>query len=282
MNRKLIEKTGFAAEEIKKIYESKKGSTHWDKKVGVVLGSGLSDLLDDPDCLDIPYSTITAFPQSSVAGHKNVLKITDTSIIFCGRFHYYEGFAMEEVVLPTFLLHALGVKKMVVTNAAGAVNAEFQPGDFVIINDHINMMGNNPLIGPNDDTVGPRFPDMSQAYNRKLSAYFEKAYQTVNPKDSRLQHGVYIGLTGPTYETPAEVRMLRTLGADMVGMSTVPEVIAANYLGMKVAGMSYITNMATGILDQPLSHDEVLDTGRKVKKDLSLVLKEAVKGIYEG
>jgi purine-nucleoside phosphorylase len=191
-----------------------------------------------------------------------------------GRFHYYEGYSMEQVTFPVRVMKKIGVEKLFVTNAAGGINEGFDPGDLMIIEDHINMMGNNPLIGPNDDELGPRFPDMSQAYNRELIAHAE---QCANDLALSIQKGVYIGNTGPSYETGAEIRMLRTLGGDAVGMSTVPEVIVANHTGLKVLGISCISNMAAGILDQPLSHDEVMETTEKVKQNFLNFVKQIVK-----
>jgi len=173
-----------------------------------------------------------------------------------GRVHYYEGHPMDDVVLPTFILHRLGVRTLIVTNASGAINRSYSPGELVLIKDHINLMGVHPLRGPNPD-LGPRFPDMTSAWDPAL----RRAAQAVSPKP--LPEGVYAALQGPTYETPAEVRMLATLGADLVGMSTVPEAIVANYLGMKVLGISCATNMAAGILDQPLNHLEVIEQGKE-------------------
>ena len=191
-----------------------------------------------------------------------------------GRFHYYEGFTLDEVTFPVRVMKALGIENVIVTNAAGAVNTNFTPGDLMLITDHLNLVGTNPLIGPNNDELGTRFPDMSTAYNPGL---LEIAKNVANKLDLTLQQGVYAWLSGPTYETPAEIRMVRTLGADAVGMSTVPEAIVATHGGMKVLGISCMTNMAAGILDQPLNHDEVIDIAGKVK----VKFVELVKGILK-
>ncbi len=236
-------------------------------KVGIVLGSGLGEFVDRMDGASIPYSEIEGFPLPTVAGHRGLLKFGRQAAVLAGRFHAYEGRSMDEIVLPIFLLAQLGVTHLVLTNAAGAVNTAFKPGNLVLLRDHINLMGQNPLVGPHIEALGPRFPDMSEAYDRKLRALAQEAWH------QSLNEGVYAALLGPTYETPAEIRMLRQIGADMVGMSTVPEAIAANYLGLKVLGISCITNMAAGILDQPLSHEEVLETGRSVASEFAEVLR---------
>jgi purine-nucleoside phosphorylase len=191
-----------------------------------------------------------------------------------GRFHYYEGYSMDQVTFPVRIMKELGVEKLLVTNAAGGINEQFKPGDLMIISDHINMMGNNPLIGPNEEQTGARFPDMSNAYNRELITH---ALNCASNLSLVIQKGVYIGNTGPSYETGAEIRMLRTLGGDAVGMSTVPEVIVANHAGLQVLGISCISNMAAGILDQPLSHDEVMETTEMVKQNFLSFVKEIVK-----
>lgn len=214
----------------------------------------------------IPYSEIPHFPQSTVEGHQGQLvigKLKGKNVIAMqGRFHYYEGYAMEQVTFPVRVMQALGVHSLIVTNAAGGINTNFQPGDLMVITDHINNFGTNPLIGPNEASL-ERFPDMSHAYDR---AYIKKAFEGAKKLDIPLKEGVYAGNTGPTYETPAEVNMLRILGADAVGMSTVPEVIVAKHVGMRVLGISCISNMAAGILNKPLSHEEVIETTERVKE----------------
>lgn len=229
-------------------------------KVGLVLGSGLGDLadtLDDPEV--IPYGDIPHFPQSTVVGHKGNLvagRLAGTSVVAMqGRFHFYEGHALSDVVLPVRVMARLGVETLIVTNAAGGLNEKFEPGDLMLIKDHINMTGTNPLFGPNVDEFGPRFPDMTDAYDPDLR---QLARAVAAEQDVMVQEGVYMGLTGPTYETPAEIRAFRLLGADAVGMSTVPEVIVARHMGVKVLGISCISNMAAGMLPEPLSHDAVV------------------------
>ncbi len=244
-------------------------------KVGLILGSGLGVLADHIEQpVTIAYKDIPYFPQSTVDGHAGELLIGTVQgtavVLMKGRFHMYEGYGPELTAFPVRVMKELGVSTLLVTNAAGGVNTSYSPGDLMLISDHINLTGKNPLIGPNDGELGPRFPDMSQAYSRRLR---ETARQVAAEKGVPLQEGVYAGLLGPSYETPAEIRMLRTLGADAVGMSTVSEVIVARHAGLEVLGISCISNMAAGILDQPLSHAEVMETTDRVReKFLSLVL----------
>ncbi|WP_110932408.1 purine-nucleoside phosphorylase [Paenibacillus bouchesdurhonensis] len=244
-------------------------------KLGLILGSGLGVLAEHiDDAVSIAYQDIPYFPQSTVEGHAGEMLIgtvQGTSVVLMkGRFHMYEGYGPELTAFPVRVMKALGVSKLLVTNAAGGINTSYEPGDLMLISDHINMTGRNPLAGPNDPELGPRFPDMSEAYSRKLR---EIAKQVAYEKDIPLQEGVYVGLLGPSYETPAEIRMFRTLGADAVGMSTVSEVIVARHAGIEVLGISCISNMAAGILDQPLSHEEVIETTDRVReKFLNLVL----------
>ncbi len=193
-----------------------------------------------------------------------------------GRLHFYEGYSLWDVVYPIRTMKLLGVKTLIVTNAAGGINTDYTPGDLMIIKDHINFSGTNPLIGPNLSELGPRFPDMSEPYDKKLINLTENLAKDLEIKT---QKGIYAWLTGPNYETPAEVKMLRTLGADAAGMSTVPEVITAKHAGMRVLGISCITNMASGILDQPLSHVEVIETAAKVEKSFIALLKELIEKI---
>lgn len=237
-------------------------------EVGLILGSGLgvmADSLDNP--VVIPYGDIPHFPASTVAGHAGELVAGEIegkkAVVMKGRFHLYEGYDIKQVTLPIRVMKALGVGTMVITNAAGGINQSFEPGDLMLISDHINFMFRNPLIGPNDDAVGVRFPDMSEPYSGRLRAL---ARQAAASQGLSLREGVYLGLLGPSYETPAEIRMMRTLGADAVGMSTVPEVIAARHAGLEVLGISCISNMAAGILDQPLSHQEVMETAERVRE----------------
>lgn len=235
--------------------------------IGVILGSGLGDYAEAlEDAVKLPYSEIPGFPRSTVAGHAGMwccgTLYGKRVVMMQGRFHYYEGYGMKDVTLPVRVMQKIGVKTLVVTNAAGGVNLGYHPGELMVIGDMFSMTAQNPLIGPNLDAFGPRFPDMSCAFDKELRAL---AHECANDQGFALREGVYAQMTGPTYETPAEIRMLRTLGADAVGMSTVPEVIVARHGGMRVLGISCITNMAAGILDQPLNHAEVTETANRVK-----------------
>jgi purine-nucleoside phosphorylase len=252
-------------------------------KIGLILGSGLGVLADDiENPVKIPYNEIPGFPVSTVEGHAGQLVCGQLSgvevIAMQGRFHYYEGYSMDKVTFPVRVMKELGIERLIVTNAAGGVNESFEPGDLMIITDHINNMGTNPLIGPNDSRFGVRFPDMSEAYSKNLRGIAKEVAEKCN---ITIKEGVYVGNPGPVYETPAEVRLARTLGGDAVGMSTVPEVIVARHSGLEVLGISCISNMAAGILDQPLSHDEVIETTEKVKSSFLLLVNEIVKKIGE-
>jgi phosphopentomutase len=236
-------------------------------EIGLILGSGLGVMADKMDhATVIPYADIPHFPVSTVEGHASELVAGIISgrrvVVMKGRFHLYEGYDVQHVTLPIRVMKQLGIHTLIVTNAAGGIKTSFQPGDLMLIQDHINFMSRNPLIGPHDNKLGVRFPDMSDAYNTQLR---DVAKQVAVEQGIALQEGVYIGLLGPSYETPAEIRMMRGLGADAVGMSTVPEVIVARHAGLKVLGISCISNMASGILDQPLSHHEVMETAERVK-----------------
>lgn len=243
-------------------------------EIGLILGSGLGVLADEiEEPVKIPYQEIPGFPVSTVEGHAGQLVFGTlkgkTVVAMQGRFHFYEGYTLDKVTFPVRVMKALGVQNLIVTNAAGGINEEFKAGDLMIITDHINNMGTNPLIGPNESALGVRFPDMSEAYDKNLR---QLAKEVATDLNINVQEGVYVANTGPCYETPAEVRMLRVLGGDAVGMSTVPEVIVAKHSGLKVLGISCISNMAAGILDQPLTHDEVIETTEMVKANfLSLV-----------
>lgn len=235
--------------------------------IGVILGSGLGDYAEAlEDAVKLPYSEIPGFPRSTVAGHAGMwccgTLYGKRVVMMQGRFHYYEGYGMKDVTLPVRVMQKIGVKTLIVTNAAGGVNLGYHPGELMVIGDIFSMTAQNPLIGPNLDAFGPRFPDMSCAFDKELRAL---AHECANEQGFALREGVYAQMTGPTYETPAEIRMLRTLGADAVGMSTVPEVVVARHGGMRVLGISCITNMAAGILDQPLNHAEVTETANRVK-----------------
>ncbi|GIO55337.1 purine-nucleoside phosphorylase [Paenibacillus cineris] len=244
-------------------------------EVGLILGSGLGILADlIQDGISIAYEDIPHFPVSTVEGHAGELllgTIEGRSVVLMkGRFHMYEGYGPEVTAFPVRVMKELGVKSLLVTNAAGGINTAFEQGDLMVLTDHLNLTGRNPLIGANDPALGVRFPDMSEAYSRRLRQLLK---DTAASKNIPIREGVYAGLLGPTYETPAEIRMLRTLGADAVGMSTVSETIVARHAGLEVLGISCISNMAAGILDQPLSHEEVMETTERVReKFLGLVL----------
>lgn len=236
--------------------------------VGLILGSGLGVLADQmSQPIRIPYQDIPGFPTSTVAGHAGQLVAGELNgvavVAMQGRFHYYEGYGLDSVTFPVRVMKAIGIEKLFVTNAAGGLNEAFKPGDLMLITDHINNTGQNPLIGPNDDQQGVRFPDMSTAYTPDLQ---KLARQVATELSIDLKEGVYVWNTGPTYETPAEVRMLQAVGGDAVGMSTVPEVIVARHVGLDVLGLSCISNMAAGILDEVLSHDEVIETTESVRE----------------
>ncbi|MGD6841470.1 purine-nucleoside phosphorylase [Bacillus infantis] len=248
-------------------------------KIGLILGSGLGVLAEEIEQpVKIPYNEIPDFPVSTVEGHAGQLVFGllngVQAVAMQGRFHYYEGYSFDKVTFPVRVMKELGVEILIVTNAAGGVNESFAPGDLMLISDHINNMGSNPLIGPNDSKLGVRFPDMSEAYSRELR---QQAREIAGKLNISIQEGVYVGNTGPAYETPAEVKMLRTMGGDAVGMSTVPEVIVARHAGLKVLGISCISNMAAGILDQPLNHEEVIETTEKVKANFLAYVKELVR-----
>jgi purine-nucleoside phosphorylase len=250
-------------------------------EIGLILGSGLGVMGEEVENkIIINYSDIPNFPVSTVEGHKSRFifgTLNNKKVaVMQGRFHFYEGYKMQEVVFPIWVMKALGIDKLIVTNAAGGVNKSFTPGDLMLIKDHINFAGTNPLMGQNIEEFGPRFPDMSNAYNKELLVVAKKCAQD---NGISIQEGTYMMFTGPNYETPAEIRMSRIIGGDAVGMSTVPEVMAANHSRMKVLGISCITNMAAGILDQPLNHHEVMDTAEKVKTKFVTLVKEIVENI---
>jgi purine-nucleoside phosphorylase len=256
-----------------------KGKYQMSPKLGLILGSGLGVLADEiVNPIKIPYEKIPDFPVSTVEGHAGQLVFGDlngTSVVAMqGRFHFYEGYHFDQVTFPVRVMKELGIETLIVTNAAGGINETFSPGDLMLITDHINNMGSNPLIGRNDARLGARFPDMSEAYSKELRNTAKKIASRLNIV---VKEGVYVGNTGPSYETPAEIRMLRAWGGDAVGMSTVPEVIVARHSGLSVLGISCISNMAAGILDQPLTHDEVIETTEKVKANFLLYVKELVK-----
>lgn len=250
-------------------------------EIALILGSGLGVLADEVENrVEIDYSDIPNFPISTVKGHEGRFVYGDLGgkkvIMMQGRFHFYEGYDLKTVVLPVRVLKTLGVDKLIVTNASGGVNQSFTPGELMIITDHINMCGENPLRGKNLDEMGTRFPDMSSPYNRDFIDIAKKAAMECKID---IKSGVYMMMSGPCYETPAEIRMARILGADAIGMSTVPEVIAANHCGIRVLGISCITNMAAGILNQPLSHQEVIETSNRVKEGFKSLIRGIVKSM---
>jgi len=236
-------------------------------KIGLVLGSGLGAFADTlSDATRVPYSQIPTFPRSTAVGHAGQMVIGRSGSVAVaamqGRVHLYEGYSAREVTFPIRVFARMGIGAVILTNAAGGINLHYQQGALVAIRDHLNLQGQNPLVGPNDDRFGPRFPDMSEAYSK---AYRAAAQQEAERLGITLHDGIYAALLGPSYETPAEIRYLRTIGADLVGMSTVPEVLAARHMGIKVLAISCVTNMAAGIVDQAINHEEVLETGQKVR-----------------
>jgi purine-nucleoside phosphorylase len=235
-------------------------------KIGLVLGSGLGSFADDlRGAVRIPYGEIPSFPRSTAIGHAGQLVIGKSGdvpvAVMQGRTHLYEGYSAAEVAFPTRVLGRMGIRAVVLTNAAGGINVEYGQGALVMLRDHINLQGQNPLTGANDERFGPRFPDMSYTYSRR---YREIALEEAKKLSIAPNEGVYAALAGPSYETPAEIRYLRTIGADLVGMSTVPEAIVARHMGMEILAISCVTNMAAGILGKPLDHEEVLEVGRRV------------------
>jgi len=247
-------------------------------EIAIILGSGLGKLGDIiKDKAEIPYGDIPGFPHTTVVGHEGKLIAGTLNgrkvLAMKGRFHYYEGNPIDVVVFPVRVFKRMGIESLIVTNAAGGVNTSFSPGDLMLIKDHISFYCRNPLIGENLDELGPRFPDMSAAYDRSVE---DLAVSSAKKLGIDLKTGVYSYCTGPSFETPSEIRAIRLLGGDAVGMSTVPEVIAAKHMGMRILGISCITNMAAGILDQPLNHEEVIETGKLVEKKFSDLIAEIV------
>ncbi|MDK9711443.1 purine-nucleoside phosphorylase [Acidaminobacter sp.] len=258
--------------------EALRGKISKAPEVGLILGSGLGGLADEiSNPVYVPYDTLEGFPVSTVEGHAGRFVIGEfegrSVIAMQGRFHYYEGYDIGSVAMPVYVMKLLGVTHLLLTNAAGGVNTGYEPGDLMLIEDHLNLSGHNPLIGPNDERFGPRFPDASEVYDRALNAEIRALAKSMG---IRLQRGVYAMSPGPSYETPAEVRMARIIGADAVGMSTVPEALVANHCGIKTVGISCITNMAAGILDQPLHHSEVVETAERVKSTFTALVKAVV------
>jgi purine-nucleoside phosphorylase len=244
-------------------------------RIGLVLGSGLGAFADSlTDSTRIPFAEIPAFPLSTAIGHTGQMVIGMAGTVpvaaMQGRVHLYEGYSPQQVAFPMRVFGRMGIRAVIVTNAAGGINLTYKQGALVLISDHINLQGNNPLAGPNNDRFGPRFPDMTHAYEK---SYRELARAEARNLGMTLHEGVYAALLGPSYETPAEIQYLRTIGADLVGMSTVFEVLAARHMGIKVLAISCVTNMAAGILDQSLSHQEVLETGERVKTSFEALLR---------
>jgi purine-nucleoside phosphorylase len=259
MYEKVMESVNYISKEINRKPE-----------IAVILGSGLGNLVDSMENKEyIPYENIPNFPKSTVAGHEGRLVFGSINGIEClamqGRFHYYEGYTMKEVTYPVYVMKELGIKKLIITNACGGINTSFSPGTLMLIKDFINLMGDNPLIGPNDERFGTRFPDMSEPYRLE---WIEKAKGLAEELGISYAEGIYAGFMGPYYETAAEIVSIGRMGADAVGMSTVPETIAANYLGMDVLGIACITNMATGIQKVKHSHERVVETAQKASKNL--------------
>ena len=252
-----------------------------EPRIAIVLGSGLGGFADDfDDAVRSPYAEIPGFPRSTVEGHEGRLiagKVESVPVLAMqGRVHYYEGYALEEVTFPVRTFKLLGIKTLVLTNAAGGINVGLTQGALMVISDHLNLLGDNPLRGPNDERFGPRFPDMSVVYSPALQELVVEEAKSIGVE---VRRGIYGGLSGPSYETPAEIHLLRTLGVDAVGMSTVPEAIVARHMDMEVLGISCITNMAAGISDEPIDHAEVMATGDRVRGTFTQLLRKVVSAI---
>ena len=246
--------------------------------VAIVLGSGLGAFADElTDSTSLAYKEIAGFAQATVEGHAGRLVIGRAGEVLIaamqGRFHFYEGYSLEDVTFPIRVLKLLGVRTLILTNAAGSLNTEFTPGSLMVISDHINLMGVNPLIGRNDERFGPRFPDLTSTYDPDLQSMVIEEATAMNID---MRRGVYAALTGPSYETPAEIHMVRTLGADAVGMSTVPEAIVARHMDMQVIGISCITNLAAGVSDRPVDHSQVIATGERVREQFTELLRRVI------
>lgn len=255
-----------------------RGRTQTGSPVAIVLGSGLGGFADELSAATaIPYAEIPGFARATVEGHAGRLvvgRIGDSAVAAMqGRFHFYEGYSLEDVTFPIRVLKLLGVRTLILTNASGALNVEFLPGSLMVITDHLNLLGVNPLMGPNDERFGPRFPDLSNTYAPDLQ---DIVLAEARGMGMRLWRGVYASLSGPSYETPAEVHMVRALGADAVGMSTVPEAIVARHMGMQVVGISCITNMAAGVSNQPVDHSQVMATGEQVREEFTELLRRVI------
>jgi purine-nucleoside phosphorylase len=252
-------------------------------RIGLVLGSGLGGFADSlTDATRISYADIPSFPRSTALGHAGMMVLGKAGTVAVaamqGRVHLYEGYSAHEVAFPMRVFGRMGISAVILTNAAGGIDRSYSQGALVVIRDHINLQGTNPLVGPNDDRFGVRFPDMTQAYARSYRAI---AKEEANRLGMTLHEGMYAAMLGPSYETPAEIEYLRRIGADLVGMSTVCEVIAARHMGIKVLAISCVTNMAAGILDQPLSHEEVMETGERVKSSFEALLRAVLPRVAE-
>ncbi len=253
-------------------------SVNFEPEVGIILGSGLGNLAGEIEVVKtVSYSDIPNFPVSTVKGHKGQLVFGYLGgkkvVAMQGRFHFYEGYTMQQVTFPVRVLNALGIKLLIVSNAAGGMNPTFKVGDVMVITDHINHFGTNPLIGPNDDELGPRFPEMSEAYDRR---YIKMAFDIAEENNIHLQKGVYIGVTGPTFETPAEYKFFHVIGADAVGMSTVPEVIVARHGGLPVFAVSVITDLGGGTVIEKPTHEEVLQAAASAEPRMTLIIKKMI------
>jgi purine-nucleoside phosphorylase len=247
-------------------------------RIAIILGSGLGAFADDfENAVSIPYKDITGFPRSTAEGHAGRLvvgKIDQVPLMAMqGRVHFYEGYSLEQVTFPIRVFKLLGIKTLILTNASGGVNVQFSQGALMIISDHLNLLGDNPLRGPNDTRFGPRFPDMTAVYSPELQEIVIEEAKALNVE---VRRGIYAALAGPSYETPAEIHLMRTLGADAVGMSTVPEAIVARHMDLEVLGISCITNMAAGLSDEPINHDDVMATGDRVRETFTQLLRKVV------
>lgn len=256
--------------------------TNLEPRIAIILGSGLGGFADDfEEATGVPYEEIPGFVRSTAQGHAGRLvigKVDDVPVVAMqGRVHYYEGYSLEQVTFPIRTFKLLGVKTLILTNASGGINVQLSQGALMVISDHLNMMGDNPLRGPNDERFGPRFPDMSAVYAPELQEIVIEEAKAIGVE---VRRGIYGALSGPSYETPSEIHLLRNLGADAVGMSTVPEAIVARHMGLEVLGISCITNMAAGISDEPISHEEVMATGDRVRDVFTLLLQKVVDRIH--
>jgi purine-nucleoside phosphorylase len=253
-----------------------------EPRIAIVLGSGLGSFADEfDDAVGIPYEEIPGFARSTAQGHAGRLVVGTVDevpvVAMQGRVHYYEGYSLEQVTFPVRTFKLLGVKTLILTNASGGINVQLNQGALMVISDHLNLMGDNPLRGPNDERFGPRFPDMSAVYAPELQQIVIEEARTIGVE---VRRGIYGALSGPSYETPSEIHLLRNLGADAVGMSTVPEAIVARHMGMEVLGISCITNMAAGISDEPINHEEVMATGDRVREVFALLLQRVVGRVH--